>query len=321
MSELVSIIIPMYNSAGTIERCVRSALAQTYDNIQIVVVNDGSTDDSRQILGNITDDRLVIIDKANGGLPQARRTGTEQSQGSYIYYLDSDDWIEPDTIELLAQALETNQADIACCGVIEEDETGKQLSIKSSQPQTTADTTDALQHIHNMTCYYQYMWNKLYRRGLIELDDFPESNFLGEDYYTLMHIVPRAGKITQLSQACYHYIQSSASMTKQHYGPVYARAFPELRHIKQELVDQYPQARPQIEAYHTLQYMAIINAMIRGGEYDTQVYRQCQTEVNADGHYLVGNPHYGAVFRWSVRVFNVSDGAYRVIFRLLHIAE
>ena len=103
MTPQVSVIIPVYNVGKYLEKCLTSVVGQTFSNLEIVVVTDGSTDDSPQIIARFArqDSRIVVIDKPNEGLAYARKSGVEAARGIYIYHLDGDDYIEPDAIELI----------------------------------------------------------------------------------------------------------------------------------------------------------------------------------------------------------------------------
>lgn len=110
----VSIIIPVYNTAKYLRRCLDSAKNQTYTNLEVICVDDGSTDGSEKIVDEYLDDeRFVIIHKDNGGESSARNTGLLKSTGDYIGFMDCDDWIEKDMYETLVEAIETNDVDMA----------------------------------------------------------------------------------------------------------------------------------------------------------------------------------------------------------------
>ena len=106
MDKLISVVIPVYNVETTLRKCVDSVLAQTYDNTEVILVNDGSTDRSEDICRSYEqiDPRVKVISKENGGLSSARNAGIDKSCGEYIFFIDSDDWIDSDTLEVLLNA-------------------------------------------------------------------------------------------------------------------------------------------------------------------------------------------------------------------------
>lgn len=119
MDELISVIVPVYNVEKYVEQCLQSIIAQTYKNIEIVVIDDGSTDSSGEICDRLAkeDSRIAVYHKSNGGVSAARNDGVEKSSGDYIAFVDSDDIIAPTYLEYLYRLLTDNDADISCCGL------------------------------------------------------------------------------------------------------------------------------------------------------------------------------------------------------------
>ena len=125
---LISVIVPVYNVAEYLSRCVDSILAQSYGNLQIILVNDGSSDDSGRICEEYAkkDTRIQVIHQKNGGLSSARNAGLDVSSGQYVGFVDSDDWIEPEMYEEMLALMERNAAQLVCAGRYDVDgDTGK----------------------------------------------------------------------------------------------------------------------------------------------------------------------------------------------------
>lgn len=118
-TDLVSVIVPVYNCKDYVSRCVESIMDQTYKNLEIIIVNDGSTDETLKIVDELAkrDNRIKIIDKENGGLSSARNAGISVAKGNYISFVDGDDWIEPDTYELALKVKNKTNADIVSYGI------------------------------------------------------------------------------------------------------------------------------------------------------------------------------------------------------------
>ena len=118
MNELISVIIPVYNVEQYVESCLNSVIDQSYTNLEIILVDDGSTDRSGEICGQyaLKDSRIKVIHEENAGLGEARNRGLRIASGDYICFVDSDDWIEEDYCKELAQAAERTNSDIAICG-------------------------------------------------------------------------------------------------------------------------------------------------------------------------------------------------------------
>lgn len=117
MEEEISIVIPVYNVVNYLDRCVESILAQTYKNIEVILVDDGSTDGSEKLCDEWSEkeNRITVIHKPNGGAADAKNIGTESAKGKWLMYVDSDDWIHPQMVEMLYRALQDTKADISLC--------------------------------------------------------------------------------------------------------------------------------------------------------------------------------------------------------------
>ena len=115
MTEKITVIVPVYNVEHYLEKCLDSLINQTYKNLEIIVINDGSTDNSGEICQEYAqkDNRIVYIEKENGGLSDARNVGLDKMTGSYVTFIDSDDWVELDYVEILYKKIIEYQADIA----------------------------------------------------------------------------------------------------------------------------------------------------------------------------------------------------------------
>ena len=174
---VISVIVPVYNVENYLRQSLDSILCQTFSNIEIICVNDGSTDGSRKILEEYRkkDSRIRIVDKENGGLSSARNAGMKVATGEFYSYIDSDDWIEPDMLEKMYENITTYNTDISICAVHQFDETKQQID--DSNPYYTLEYFD--KSFDNRAFFYTDVkpflmdvcvmaWNKLYRKSWID---------------------------------------------------------------------------------------------------------------------------------------------------------
>ena len=207
-TELISIIVPAYNIAAYIERGVGSVCNQTYRNLEIIVVDDGSTDDTGVICDRLAveDERVQVIHKENGGPAEARNVGIAKAKGVYIGFVDGDDWIDPDMYEKMLSALKEQQADIAICRYRQvykshtEDESIDRAVLFERQ--------EALQYYVQETEEYfirNAAWNKLYRREILENIAFPVGKWYEDIMFATM-VLGRTGRCIYLDTALYNYI-------------------------------------------------------------------------------------------------------------------
>lgn len=205
--ELISVIVPIYNIEKYLPQCIESIVKQTYTNLEIILVNDGSTDSSGDICNkySLNDSRIVVINKENGGLSDARNAGIEAANGSYIGFVDGDDWIEEMMYQNLLSAIKEFDADLSF-GVTER-ETRKHFENNITNELVVIDGDDILNAYicpeHNPHIL-KAAWDKLYKRDLIG-----ELRFIkgihGEDGPFNMEIMCKAKKCVFVSKVIYHY--------------------------------------------------------------------------------------------------------------------
>lgn len=206
---LVSIIVPVYNAAAYLERCVKSILQQTYAHIQLILVNDGSTDDSLAICRRYAkqDKRVVVLDKENTGVSDSRNHGIQRAEGAYVQFVDSDDWLVPNATELLVQKAEEMQCQLVIApfyrvlgrvvivnGHIREE---KKISLQAFALQLMKAPANF---------YYGVMWNKLYRRDLIvewNIRCAPDIQWC-EDFIFNLHYLQHVQQVYVLQQPIYY---------------------------------------------------------------------------------------------------------------------
>lgn len=169
MDKLVSIIIPVYNVGKYLSRCIESIQRQTYTNLQIILVDDGSTDSSSELCDEYEkkDDRIIVIHKENGGLSSARNAGLEICQGEFFSFVDSDDWIDENCIDIMLKAILESKSDIVQCGYRKVDD-DKNVIFQSTMENSILnghkeilDSFFVLQNYNTMACM------KLYRSDLL----------------------------------------------------------------------------------------------------------------------------------------------------------
>lgn len=208
--KLVSIIVPIYNVEKYIVRCVDSLVKQTYKNLQIICVNDGSTDNSISILSSVKDNRIKVVSKLNGGLSSARNYGLLFVEGDFIVFVDSDDWVEPNYVASLIMQFEVDCVDIACVG-FDYAYDDHIVSYKYSMKDNIVSSKRAL----NMLCkgkeITNHVWNKMFRTEIIKGVQFEEGRKF-EDIYIMHLLFKRARKISLNSKVLYHYYMRSDSI-------------------------------------------------------------------------------------------------------------
>ena len=260
--KILSVIVPVYNIEKYVGRCLTSIIQQDFDDMEIIVVNDGSTDGSIKIVQEIAtkDKRIKIIDKVNGGLSSARNAGLRIAQGKYVLHIDGDDWIEPGYLNDVCSLAEREDLDIVVTDIYLDWDDGR-LAYKKDFWSMTVDVVDAKKY---MECFflrsYPVVWNKLFKR-MLYVDNavcHPEYISVGEDLATTPRLISYANRIGKIDKAYVHYIQRGDSIIR---GTKARRIYEELLKVKECLQDFFAGKEP--EGFKEWQMEILYNAIIK----------------------------------------------------------
>lgn len=212
---LISVIIPVYNVEDFLPRCIDSAIKQTYENLEIFLVDDGSTDASGRICDEYKkkDNRIKVIHKRNGGLSDARNVAIDSMKGDYVFFLDSDDYMSEETISLLYKCMIDNEADIVTTQYIEfsgEDYIESDRAIVSKDC-ITLSNKDALENLMYQKDCKTSAWGKLYKASLFDNIRYPKGKIC-EDLPTTYLLFAKASKICLGIGKLYYYNQRQGSI-------------------------------------------------------------------------------------------------------------
>lgn len=215
LQPLISVIVPIYEVERYLDKCINSIVNQTYTNLEIILVDDGSTDNCSFICDEWgqKDARICTVHKKNGGLSDARNTGLALANGEYISFVDGDDWLKPEFLETLFNLLEMEKADIAEGGVSYFDEAGKYIRERcySAKKIKKFNKIDALKALVKDEGLYQTVWNKLYRRKVLEGILFKKGKYNEDDFWTYQ-VFDRAESVIVTSDKLYCYLQRESSI-------------------------------------------------------------------------------------------------------------
>lgn len=216
MNEKISIIVPIYRVEKYIHRCVDSILNQTYHNLEIILVDDGSPDGCPAICDEYAkqDERVIVIHQKNQGLSAARNAGLDKASGKYIFFVDSDDFIEENVIKIMVESAEENNADLVLCNYMCVDEQGNELKTKYTKKlgKKVLNPRDVFaQSCEDGGAVFVVAWNKLYKRELWVDYRYPVGK-LHEDEFVFCHIVSQCNTIISAGYTGYYYVQRDGSI-------------------------------------------------------------------------------------------------------------
>ncbi len=231
MSELVTVVLPIYNVEKYLERCLLSVINQTYRNLEIILVDDGSPDNCPQICDDYArkDARIKVIHKQNAGLGMARNTGIDHATGEYICFFDSDDFVAPETIESSVAAAREQKADLVIFGKTDVTPEGETLEISVPTPPKQLFCGDEVAKVLLPMAIHPNQktgedwnvihsaWNKLYSMAAIKKSGWrfaSEREIISEDYYSLTELYGHLNRVYILDRAFYHYTVNNASLSR-----------------------------------------------------------------------------------------------------------
>ena len=271
----ISIVIPVYNAGKYLENCIKSILRQSFQNYEVILIDDGSTDESGKICDHYAgkESHIRVIHTSNKGPAAARKTGVRAARGEYITFVDADDWLETEMLSFMIEKAELHQAQIVCLGHKEVDADGRVLSC-TSQETELLEMTSAIQmmhHLHGTRLIDSGPWAKLIDRSCFESVDFCESVTIGEDYFMVLQLLEKADKVVFCKDPLYDRCIRKTSISRSGYSDRHKRAFEQYMKWRIYLLERYPELRTEIIGYHTEYELAVITAMCRNRKYDRVV--------------------------------------------------
>lgn len=212
--KLVTVVVPVYNIEKYVGKCLKSLIDQKYRKIEIIVVNDGSTDDSLVVCETfLYDKRVTLLTKNNGGLSSARNYGMNYAHGEYIIFVDGDDFCHETYIQDLVNDIIKYNADISICNFYY---TYKEKNIVNDSKVNKIclyNSNEAIKQIYKFGSFGVGVWNKLFRRSLFDDIEFPLGK-ISEDYYIMFKVFNRALIVVYDPKPLYYYVQRGGSITK-----------------------------------------------------------------------------------------------------------
>lgn len=290
MEPLISVIVPVYNVENYVSQCIESIINQTYKKIEIILINDGSTDSSKEICVKYAqkDQRIKIVDKKNGGLSDARNAGIKCMTGDYLMFVDSDDWLEFNCIELLYKLLIKYNADLVIGGVRKiEDETGEIIWTTKSGTISTIifdKKQDAMKDMFQNGCA---SWARLYKTKIHKDILFPVGE-INEDEAIVLDVLDKCQKVVKTNEVIYNYRYRKQSITSTRW---HIKKIAWYEHCKDNLKfveERYPDLKKYAEARYISSLVWVLNNMSQNvKEYNTYIEK-----YRKELKYIIRNSEY-----------------------------
>lgn len=210
---LISVVVPAYNVESYIPDCLESLIGQTFENIEIIVINDGSTDNTLSIIEKYAkeDKRIRVVSQENAGLSKTRNVGIDLARGEYIAFVDSDDWVDAEFFEKLYNAATKNDADLAAASILRYREHSQKYRVHFTEEKVYTTLEDKIKACSIPKCCY--VWNKLYKSSLIKNYKFQEGVYF-EDILWTPEVLKNSNKLVTVPDVTYYYRVNKNSIVK-----------------------------------------------------------------------------------------------------------
>ena len=240
----VSIIVPIYNGEVYIKRCIDSLIGQTLRNIEIILVDDGSTDRTPEIADEYFNkyDKIKVFHKSNGGVSEARNFGIKNANGIYVLFVDADDWCEPDMAEKMYKTAINNLSDLVCVGYSMDDEKGKTILINKPDRFMASSEKDEIAEIISKA-NISYAVTKLYKLSLIQNNEifFKTNLSLGEDALFVYDYLLNVKSMAVIDEVLYHYVRCNDQSLSTKYVYNIDQFIESIFDKKEELFEKFPE--------------------------------------------------------------------------------
>lgn len=300
VNEMISCIVPMYNAEPYIERCIRSVLDQSYKNVEVIVVDDGSEDASLEFVKKLSlPCNVKLVEKSNGGVSSARNAGIHEAAGAYIFFLDSDDFLPTDSFETLIGAMKQYSADLVI---------GRDLCFHEGVPipedtyRGTVSLWDNDATLINTLKDFPNTWNvcgKLFKRSIIGSLSFVDGKCIGEDSYFFFQCALKKPKTVYLEKNVYYVSLRNGSATR---SPVSPKKLDDIIYFsdrkKNDIQEQFTQFLPLFHNLETKAHLVILHMLLKTDAYPEYEKKSIEIVKKNKKHYISGQSNdrlYNAV--------------------------
>lgn len=320
--ELITIIIPVYNTEKYLARCIESIKRQTYTNWELLLIDDGSTDGSGEICDSYQrkDNRIRVVHNKNYGPAFSRADGIAKAEGNLIMFVDSDDWLDENMLQMMWEQLTVTKCNMVCCFFKNIDDKGKvkhtQLFKEDYIDCYTAE--ECMYQMHHTRYLTGSPCTKLYRKELFAGLDFCKDVTIGEDYAMIIQLSQKAQRVRIISKELYYRYVRRGSISHGGYTDRHKKAFDNYMQIREQLMGKYPSLKSDIIAFHTEYEMAVITAMCRNDCYDSVVIDKLKMDLRQNMWNTLRHPLIPLYMKGCAVLIAYAHPIFIFLFRILY---
>lgn len=318
-NDLITVIVPVYNVEKYLERCIESIINQTYKNLEIILVDDGSTDNSGNICDEYAkkDERIKVIHKENGGQATARNMALDIAKGNYIAFADSDDWVDTSIYEKLYNALISNEANICVCARYNVYNDGKKETVFVGSESKVLSSEEAIKKILTYDNMDVASCDKLYDASVLKDNQFPVG-YICEDIPFVFNAVINAKKVIYINEPLYFYLQRSGSTSKSDFSEKSKGL--EIYHtqVAEFVKNTYPTLKKEADFYE-YQGKSTLLLMLEKEEniIDIKYYKYLKNNIRKNILKIICSKYF--TYKKKVLVFLSCFGVYKSIRKIRNI--
>lgn len=268
MGEKISVIVPVYNVEQYLERCVDSIINQTYTNLEIILVNDGSTDNSGKLCDELAkkDERIRVIHKENGGLSDARNRGIDESESDLVGFIDSDDYIDSDMYEVLLKNLNDTDADLSMCALYDVYNNTPEAQVTNKETWKLS-SEQAIKMVMEAKILSVTAVNKLYRKSLFTDLKF-EVGKIAEDAFIMIKLLEKCEKIVATNEKKYYYVHRENSITTQKFSTKFLNVIEAYEQNSNIILEKYPKLKDVVQTRMNWAYFYVLDRLLLDDNYN-----------------------------------------------------
>lgn len=275
MEKLISVIVPIYNNEKYIEKCIDSILGQTYKNLELLLIDDGSTDNSLEKCRAYTDKRIKIFTGNNYGVSHARNVGLSNSSGEYITFVDSDDYCKSEMLQTLINIIQKNDLSIISSCIEESNYVLDKLSTLEFNAE------EAIKQLHVGVLYQGQVWGKLFKKDIVDDLRFEENLFINEDMVFVQRYIAKCKSVIYQNDKLYFYRSNIDSALLSRFKDKDLSAREAAWIMKREGMDKFPSL---VEYYNKSIIVSdnyIINKLLRENKFDIYLLKKLMREIKS----------------------------------------
>ncbi len=319
MEDLISVIVPVYKVEKYLNKCIESIVNQTYKNLEIILVDDGSPDECGKICDNYAqkDMRIKVIHKENGGLSDARNAGINISNGKYISFIDSDDYIDLEYIELLYKTIKKDKSDMAISShkVIYENGT---ILEKATKEESILESKEVLKRILYDDGIDLSAWAKLYKIELFEEIRYPKGR-LFEDAATTYKLVDKCKKISIISKSTYNYIIRGNSITNVNFSEKKMDLIISTEEMCNYIKKKYPDLEEAANRRLMYAYLSTLTQLIKSNKRNKSVEKRLYGYIKQNSKMILKDKNVPRRDKVAIISTKFGLGFYKIIWKIYEI--